>query len=603
MKRSLLVSPQSRRQFLAGAGSLGLTGLLGASGSGADESVVFPFANGNRNLAMNFPQKGAMVLQRARPPMLETPFEVFDQGVFTPNDRFYVRWHLAKIPTVVDPGTFRLNVRGHVQQSTSFSLDELVRKFKPIEIAAVNQCSGNSRGLRLQLQQAAAQADDPGPVPGAHDADPASGRELRGPHRPAREHLGRQLECRQEYERGISMHASGVLSRVRAQRLIALTLIAAGAAAVPATEARASATARAATAREAPGSVLAGTGVLDDVAATSAGNAWAVGHYGGLSQPRTLIEHWNGRTWNRVQAGPASSWLNGVAVTSAHDVWVVGSPRPKALILHFNGRAWRRMPIPGSPDGVFGAVAAISSRDAWAVGGAAAGQILIEHWNGTSWRRVTSPSQNGSFLAGVSAISARNVWAVGTDGRGTLTLHWNGRSWRRVASPNPTAGAQLEDVAAISARDVWAAGESARGTLILHWDGARWRQTASPPIAQGAGLLAVAGTSARDVWAVGTSGGLFAAASAPAASPVLVSGAAGRDAAITSATASTPEPVILHWNGTSWRRVAAGTPAHGGQLIGAFALSGRTAWAVGCTRTFGNRNAKPMVLRWNGTGW
>jgi DMSO/TMAO reductase YedYZ molybdopterin-dependent catalytic subunit len=137
-----------RRQFLAGVGGLGLTGLLGAPAwSGAEESVVFPFANGGRNLVKNFPQKGAMVLQRARPPMLETPFEVFDQGIFTPNDRFYVRWHLANIPTVVDPGTFRLNVRGHVKQSISFTLDDLVRKFKPIELAAVNQCSGNSRGF------------------------------------------------------------------------------------------------------------------------------------------------------------------------------------------------------------------------------------------------------------------------------------------------------------------------------------------------------------------------------------------------------------------------------------------------------------------------
>ena len=148
MKRSLLVQPQSRRQFLAGVGGLGVTGLMGASAwSGSDESVVFPFVNGNRNLVENFPQKGAMVLQRSRPPLLETPFEVFDQGIFTPNDRFYVRWHVANIPTVVDPGTFRLNVRGHVKQPISFTLDDLVQKFKPIEIAAVNQCSGNSRGL------------------------------------------------------------------------------------------------------------------------------------------------------------------------------------------------------------------------------------------------------------------------------------------------------------------------------------------------------------------------------------------------------------------------------------------------------------------------
>jgi DMSO/TMAO reductase YedYZ molybdopterin-dependent catalytic subunit len=123
--------------------------LLGASAwSGSEDSpVVFPFVNGARNLVKTFPQKGAMVLQRARPPLLETPFEVFDQGVFTPNDRFYVRWHLANIPTVVDPATFRLKIRGHVRQTISLTLDDLVRKFKPIEIAAVNQCSGNSRGF------------------------------------------------------------------------------------------------------------------------------------------------------------------------------------------------------------------------------------------------------------------------------------------------------------------------------------------------------------------------------------------------------------------------------------------------------------------------
>ena len=150
MQRSLLVPlPQSRRHFLAGLGGLGFTGLLGASAWGGteDSPVVFPFVNGERNLVKTFPQKGAMILQRTRPPLLETPFEVFDQGIFTPNDRFYVRWHLANIPTVVDPATFRLKIRGHVRQTISLTLDDLVRKFEPIEIAAVNQCSGNSRGF------------------------------------------------------------------------------------------------------------------------------------------------------------------------------------------------------------------------------------------------------------------------------------------------------------------------------------------------------------------------------------------------------------------------------------------------------------------------
>jgi DMSO/TMAO reductase YedYZ molybdopterin-dependent catalytic subunit len=148
-RSNLPPSPLSRRRFLAGVGGVGLTGLLGASAWDAMAAtlVQLPFANGQRDLVTNFPQKGAMILQRTRPPLLETPFEVFDQGVFTPNDRFYVRWHLANIPTEVDPATFRLNIRGHVGQPIQLTLDELVSDFKPFEIAAVNQCSGNSRGF------------------------------------------------------------------------------------------------------------------------------------------------------------------------------------------------------------------------------------------------------------------------------------------------------------------------------------------------------------------------------------------------------------------------------------------------------------------------
>ncbi len=47
-----------------------------------------------------------MILPRTRPPLLETPFEVFDKGVFTPNDQFYVRWHWAVITTDIDIGKF-----------------------------------------------------------------------------------------------------------------------------------------------------------------------------------------------------------------------------------------------------------------------------------------------------------------------------------------------------------------------------------------------------------------------------------------------------------------------------------------------------------------
>src|SRR4030081_2414318 len=150
MQRSTSLARQlSRRRFLARAGGIGVTGLLGASAweAMAATLVELPMVNGQRELVTDFPQKGAMLLQRTRPPLLETPFEVFDQGIFTPNDRFYVRWHLANIPTTIDPADLRLKVHGRVGHPLSLTMHDLLHDFPPLEIAAVNQCSGNSRGF------------------------------------------------------------------------------------------------------------------------------------------------------------------------------------------------------------------------------------------------------------------------------------------------------------------------------------------------------------------------------------------------------------------------------------------------------------------------
>lgn len=137
------MSGRGRRGFLTGAAAL-----LGAEAARAQGVVQLPLPGGpaERALADGFPQKGRMVLQRTRPPLLETPFEVFDQGVFTPNDRFYVRWHLSQVPAEVDVRTWRVAVRGHVNSALSLSLQDILAMPR-FELAAVNQCSGNSRGL------------------------------------------------------------------------------------------------------------------------------------------------------------------------------------------------------------------------------------------------------------------------------------------------------------------------------------------------------------------------------------------------------------------------------------------------------------------------
>lgn len=145
--RATLVRAPSRRSALRQIGLAGLS--LFAAPALADELVKLPLPSDPRGRPMthDFPQKQSMILQRTRPPLLETPMEVFDRGVFTPNNQFYVRWHWAVIPTV-DANTFRLSVRGHVNQALKLGIDDL-RKMPQVELAAVNQCSGNSRGFFL----------------------------------------------------------------------------------------------------------------------------------------------------------------------------------------------------------------------------------------------------------------------------------------------------------------------------------------------------------------------------------------------------------------------------------------------------------------------
>jgi DMSO/TMAO reductase YedYZ molybdopterin-dependent catalytic subunit len=89
-----------------------------------------------------------MIRLTSRPPQLEAPFSVFDEGAITPNDGFFVRYHLAGVPLDIDPDTFTLEIRGKVDKPTKLSLADL-RKLPAQEIVAVNQCSGNSRGFFL----------------------------------------------------------------------------------------------------------------------------------------------------------------------------------------------------------------------------------------------------------------------------------------------------------------------------------------------------------------------------------------------------------------------------------------------------------------------
>ncbi len=131
-----------------------LTGFAAVSWRAGDAlEMAFPSSNNSsatqtgmtRQLA-RYPQKTDLILLTDRPPQLETPLHYF-QTELTPNDAFFVRWHLSGIPTAVDLQTFRLEVGGRVQKPLSLSVHDLRTKFEPVEMVALCQCAGNSRSL------------------------------------------------------------------------------------------------------------------------------------------------------------------------------------------------------------------------------------------------------------------------------------------------------------------------------------------------------------------------------------------------------------------------------------------------------------------------
>src|SRR4029077_1387166 len=141
----------TRRRLLESAGAgvagtvLGMPGSLPAEAAGPNLAPGLP--EGLRSVAVldALPGKKPLIKLSYRPPNYETPLEYFRTPI-TPNDAFFVRYHIGSIPEV-DAKTWRLKVGGDgANNQTELTLDEL-KAMPSTEVVAVNQCSGNRRGL------------------------------------------------------------------------------------------------------------------------------------------------------------------------------------------------------------------------------------------------------------------------------------------------------------------------------------------------------------------------------------------------------------------------------------------------------------------------
>lgn len=230
-------------------------------------------------------------------------------------------------------------------------------------------------------------------------------------------------------------------------------------------------------------------GWFNAIDAISGDDVWAVGGYWEKVHKvlvgHTLIEHWDGTSFEVVPVEPQLGELDAVLALSADDVWASGvDSAGNTLAVHWDGSQWNREPTPngGSGTNTLRSLAGTSSTDVWAVGGRGSGNSpLIEHWDGTDWQLADVPSGTVGELAGVSALAANKAWAVGRNDAQTIILHWNGRAWSQLkAAPGGTQAA-LNGVDADAPGDAWTVGQNdishqPATTVLAHWDGTRWTE-------------------------------------------------------------------------------------------------------------------------------
>ena len=238
----------------------------------------------------------------------------------------------------------------------------------------------------------------------------------------------------------------------------------------------------------------------------------------------------------------------------------------------------------GNPNSELFAASASSPSDIWAVG-----QSTI-HFDGTTWTAFSAPmikGDNNSFLQGVVAISPTLAWAAGnvTDGAhpGQVIEQWNGTRWSLF--PGPKFGkrdrAEVFAMTSSSANDVWAIGNLVNlGTglaspLFEHWNGTAW--TATTLESNNQFLFGASADAANDAWAVGFN---------------------GSDSITTAA---------MHWDGTTWKRVATPNVGEGTNKLNAvLALAPNDVWAVGSsTPVAPPKQAATLTLieHFDGTSW
>ena len=222
---------------------------------------------------------------------------------------------------------------------------------------------------------------------------------------------------------------------------------------------------------------------LNDIAASSPQDIWAVGSYNNRSHTLTL--RWNGSEWLAVSTpniGPTTNILNKVKSSATNNLWAIGANHytasdgrflRKPIVLRWDGFSWSAESIPEE----FLEITDLSIApwgDIWIIGKSKeTPTTAFRRPNGNGWNLVPiSPLGGDAFLESVLVQPKGDLFAVGDilneqlpdlstfEGTHSLALYFDGITWQRLRVPNPSQRQRFTQIVPVSPDELWVAGAS-----------------------------------------------------------------------------------------------------------------------------------------------
>ncbi|GAA0612625.1 hypothetical protein HPO96_22845 [Kribbella sandramycini] len=181
-------------------------------------------------------------------------------------------------------------------------------------------------------------------------------------------------------------------------------------------------------------------GRLLDVAVGPAGDAWAVGVWGGPNgSAGPLVQRWDGTRWNEIGLPTHPHGVPQSVAVHGDEIWLVGveGEESKVFVERYNGKSW--LPLTDDVLGVPGFasdIAVLAPNDLWV----AAFDDGLKHYDGERWTKADLPGPDGAFLNDLAVVGPNDIWAVGHREdpvlfRTPVAYHFDGRRWSEVRMP------------------------------------------------------------------------------------------------------------------------------------------------------------------------